>query len=121
MTDRRDLLRLAGFLVALLVVTGAILLATGGGSSDSPKGPSDGDGQVDGVLVAAEPAKLVLRPADGSPDMTFEVRATEAPTLDVPHLAQEHVPQQLPVRIAYIREDGKLYALRADDAPLPNG
>lgn len=35
MTDRRDLLRLAGFLVALLVVAGAIVLATQGGSGGS--------------------------------------------------------------------------------------
>jgi hypothetical protein len=121
LTDRRDLLRLTGFLVALLVVTGAILLATSGGSSSKKSnGLAGGQGQVDGRVLVAEPTKLVLKPASGGADMTFAIRATEAPNFDVFHL-QQHAADGLLTRVTYIEEDGTLYALRADDAPEPAG
>ena len=121
MTDRRDLLRLAGFLLALLVVTGAVLLATGGGgsSSDSSKA-SEGQGTVDGLVETVSADQLVLKPSDGRAAMTFKIRATEAPNFDVFHL-QQHAADGFPTRVTFIREDGQLYALRADDAPVPNG
>ena len=121
MTDRRDLLRLSGVLLALLVVTGAILLATGGGSSSSPSDVRPSDAKVvDGLVLEAAPERLRLRPDGGSGEMTFQIRATERPNFDVYHL-QQHAADGLLTRVSYVEDGGTLYALRADDAPPPPG
>ena len=116
MTDRRDLLRLAGFLVALLVVTGAILLATGGGSDSGGGGRAAGALQIDGTVIEVDAVHLVLKPTTGAEPMSFAIRATEQPQFDVFHL-QQHSADGLPTRVTYIEQDGRRYALRADDAP----
>ena len=120
MTDRRDLLRLTGFLVALLVVAGAIMLATQGGGSDSgEQAAAGGQQQIDGLVMQATSELLVLRPSDGSAERRFAIRPTDAPKFDVFHL-QQHAADGLPTRVTYVEQDGALYALRADDAPVPN-
>ena len=120
MTDRRDLLRLTAFLVALLVAAGAILLATSGGSDSSDQGPTAPGAQVvDGLVISVTPEQLVLRPATGGAEMTFAIRATERPAFDVFHLKQ-HAADGLLTRVTYFSSGGTLYASRADDAPQPN-
>lgn len=122
MTDRRDLLRLSGVLLALLVVTGAVLLATGGGSTSSSGDVRPSEAKVvDGLVLEAAPERLRLRPDGGSGEMTFQIRATERPNFDVYHL-QQHAADGLLTRVSYVEgEGGTLYALRADDAPPPPG
>ena len=119
MTDRRDLLRLTGFLVALLVVAGAIMRATQGGSDSGDEAAAGGQQQIDGIVTEATSENLVLRPAGGSGVMTFSIRPVDAPKFDVFHL-QQHAADGLPTRVAHLRQSGALYALRADDAPVPN-
>ena len=117
MTDRRDLLRLIGLLVALLVVAGAIMLATQGGS-DASDGGRDGEAeQVDGVVTQVSSERLVLQPTTGGAPMTFSIRAVDLPKFDVFHLEQ-HAADGLPTRVTYIEDGEQRYALRADDAPL---
>ena len=118
MTDRRDLLRLTGFLVALLVVAGAIILATGGGSGDSGSddGRAGGAQQVDGLVLEVTSERLVLRPSAGGDPMEFTIRAVDQPSFDVFHL-QQHAADGLPTRVTYLEDGSVKYALRADDAP----
>jgi hypothetical protein len=118
-TDRRDLLRLTGFLVALLVVAGAIMLATQGGGSDRPDEAAGGQRQIDGLVLQATSELLVLRPSDGSAERRFAIRPTDTPKFDVFHL-QQHAADGLLTRVTYVEQDGQLYALRADDAPQPS-
>jgi hypothetical protein len=121
MTERRDLLRLAGFLAALLVVTGAIVLATSGGSKgdDGPRAAA-GAQTMDGIVMQVDAVKLVLRPSAGGENVTFEIRAVDQPNFDVFHL-QQHAADGLPTRVSYLQDGSRRYALRADDAPVPNG
>ncbi|CAA9531886.1 MAG: hypothetical protein AVDCRST_MAG85-3754 [uncultured Solirubrobacteraceae bacterium] len=120
MTDRRDLLRLVGFLAALLVVTGAIVLATSGGSKgdDGPRA-AGGAQTLDGIVMEVDAVKLVLRPATGGENVTFEIRAVDQPNFDVFHL-QQHAADGLNTRVTYLQDGTRRYALRADDAPEPN-
>ena len=120
MTDRRDLLRLSGVLLALLVVTGAVLLATGGGSDSSGSSAPGPEKVVDGLVLEATPERLRLRPDGGTGEMTFQIRATERPKFDVYHL-QQHAADGLLTRVAYEQEGAQLYALWAEDAPPPPG
>lgn len=119
MTDRRDLLRLTGFLAALLVVTGAIVLATSSGSKgDSGPSAPGGTQTIDGIVMQVDAVKLVLRPAGGQ-DVTFEIRAVDQPNFDVFHLKQ-HAADGLNTRVTYLQDGSRRYALRADDAPEPS-
>ena len=120
MTDRRDLLRLTGVLVALLVVTGAVLLAVGGGSSSSGDARPGAAKVVDGLVLEAAPEQIRLRPDGGTGEMTFQIRATERPKFDIYHL-QQHAADGLLTRVSYVAEGGTLYALWAEDAPPPPG
>jgi hypothetical protein len=116
-TDRRDLLRMAAFLVVLLVAVGAILLATGGGS-DSKEPAAAGGTQVDGIVVDVSVERLVLRPSDGRADMEFAIRPIDRPSFDVFHLRQ-HAADGLLTRVTFLRDGQTLYALSAEDAPQP--
>ncbi len=122
MTDRRDLIRLAAVLTALLVLAGGIMLLTQGGADDGDSGAAADGTQliVDGVVTEVTPEKLVLRPNDGTPLMTFLIRATERPSFDIFHL-QEHAADGLSTRVTYVKQGERTYALRADDAPVPGG
>lgn len=96
--------------VALLVVTALVLLATGGGSgSDADRGELSRDG----LLTVVEPDRLVLQ-TDGGAETTFAVRPIDARRLDLAHLA-EHRDQGLQSRVFFLRQDGELYATRVDD------
>lgn len=103
------------------MVAGAIMLATQGGS-DSGGEPAAGPGgqrQIDGVVTEATSEQLVLRPTWRDGVMTFEIRPVDASKFDVFHL-QRHAADGLATRVTYLQQDGVLYALRADDAPVPN-
>jgi hypothetical protein len=119
-TDRREILRLTGILAALLVVTGLILLATSGGGSDSPdEGAAAGQRTVDGLVLEATPEQLRLRPQAGGSEIAFGIRQVDRPSFDVFHL-QQHAADGLLTRVTYFEQGGRLYALRADDAPQAN-
>lgn len=115
MNDRRDLLRLTGVLVALLVATGAIILATGGGS-DSEESGTSGLQTVDGIVQSVDATQLTLQPEGGGAPIRFAIRAVDQPTFDVFHL-QEHAADGLLTRVSYIEDGSVKYATRADDAP----
>jgi hypothetical protein len=112
MTQRGDLVRMGAILLGLLVVTGAVLLATsgsGGGSS------TIGRGTVDGTLLSASQEQgLLLRPSDGGAVQRFAVRPIDVRRLDFFHL-QDHASQKLPSRVHYEEEGGVRYAVRVDD------
>ena len=114
--ERKDLLRLAGFLVGLLAFTGVIMLVAGGGSG-GPGGAAGPRTQAtaDGRLTEVSAERLVLQPTDGSAPMTFAMRPEVARTIDLFHL-QLHSRDQLPSRVYYETDGKSMYALRVDDA-----
>ena len=112
--SRRDLLRLSALLAVLLLLTGIVVLATAGGS--------DGGGPVttktaEGLLTEVSEQRLVLAPSDGSAQMTFEVRAQDARSIDFFHLEQHSADQLLSV-VTYEQDGNRRYAVRVDDAPV---
>jgi hypothetical protein len=108
---RGEVARMAAVLVALLLVTGVVLLvAQGEGGSDLPD-----RGSVEGRLLFVSEEKLVLQPADGSGEITFELRPIHARQLDLFHL-QTHASDGLATIVEYERDGDTLYALSADDA-----
>jgi hypothetical protein len=111
-SSRSDLVRMAAVLAALLVVTGAVLLLTGGGSGDRVSESAT----VDGRLTVVEQTRLVLQPNDGGPQQTFSIRPTDVARLDLPHL-ETHAADQLPSRVFYETEGSTRYAVRVDDLP----
>ena len=113
MTQRSDLVRMAAILVGLLVVTGAILLATG--SSGGGESSSVARGTVDGTLLSASQDQgIVVQSSDGGPVQRFAVRPIDVRRLDFFHL-QDHASQKLPSRVFYEQEGGTRYAVRVDD------
>ena len=121
MTERRDLIRLAGLMVLLLVATGAVLFATKGESSSSPERASADQLQVDGIVMEATSDRLVLRPTTpNSGDMAFEIRPVDRKAFDVFHL-QQHAADGLATRVTYVKDGDAMYALSAIDAPVPAG
>jgi hypothetical protein len=112
MTERGDLVRMGAILVGLLVVTGAVLLATGSGGGGSP---SVQRGTVDGTLLSASQEQgIVVQPSGGGPVQRFAVRPIDVRRLDFFHL-QDHASQKLPSRVFYEQEGGQRYAVRVDD------
>jgi hypothetical protein len=112
MTERGDLVRMGAILVGLLVVTGAILVATsgtGGGKATTARGTVDGT-----LLSASQEQGIVVQPADGGPVQRFSVRPIDVRRLDFFHL-QDHASQKLPSRVFYEQEGGTRYAVRVDD------
>jgi len=108
--DRRDLLRIAGLIAALLAVVGIVLLAGGGGGSGERE-----TGRMEGVLTEVSEARLVLQPARGGEPETFTVRPQDRRNLDLFHLEQ-HAADSLPSIVHFERVDGERYAVRVDDA-----
>jgi hypothetical protein len=117
-TDRRDLIRLGALLGALLLVAGVIMFATEGGSGSSGAKARAGEATIDGRVLSVTTEKLVLQPADGSPEISFDIRQIDLKRFDVFHLEQ-HAQQGLLTRVTFIRDKGKLYAVNALDAPVP--
>ena len=109
--DRRDLLRIAGLIAALLAVVGIVLLAGGGGD-----GAERRTGQARGVLTAVEETQLVLQPDEGGAPQRFEVRPEDRRQLDFFHLRQ-HAADALPSIVHYEEVDGRRFAVRVEDAP----
>ena len=104
--------------IALGGLVALTLLVGGGGDTAGTSGSS-----VEGSITTVEPNRLVLRterPIDGKRDVEFTVRPENAAALDLPHL-ETHVTDNLPVTLYFEREDDRLYAVRAEDAPAPGG
>jgi hypothetical protein len=112
--DRRELLRLGGFLAALLLIAGAIMLITGGGSDSKAGGPVT-QAQAVGVLTEVSAERLVLQPSDGSAPIQFTIRPQDARTIDLFHL-QQHSQDQLQSIVFYETDREQKYVLRVDDA-----
>ena len=107
--DRRDLLRLAGLIAALLVLVGVVLLAGGGG------GPAETtSGRMTGILTTVSDTRLDLR-TDTGDTQAFAIRPQDRRNLDLFHL-QQHSADALPSIVHYEEEGGTLYAVRVDDA-----
>lgn len=105
---------MSAVLVALLTVTGVVLLFTGSGSSEGGGGLESRDG----VLSRVEPTQIVLEPSDGGSAVTYALRPIDARRIDLPHL-QAHREQGLASRVFFEREGGALYAVRVDDLQTP--
>ena len=108
--DRRDLLRIAGLIVALLAVVGVVLLASGGGG-----GGERTTGQMHGILTEVSESRLVLQPSSGGDPEEFTVRPQDRRNLDLFHLEQ-HSADALPSIVHYEQQGGERFALRVDDA-----
>ena len=106
--DRRDLLRIAGLIVALLAIVGVVLLVGGGGATERSTG------QARGVLVAVTETNLDLRTEDGGV-RKFEIRPEDLRRLDLFHLRQ-HASASLPSIVHYEKVGDTFYAVRVDDA-----
>ena len=109
--DRRDVLRLAGLIAALLVLVGIVLLAGGGGGGSG----ETTSGRVQGVLTTVADDRLVLQPDNGGAQEQFRIRPEDRRALDLFHLRQ-HAADKLPSIVHYEETDGTKYALRVDDA-----
>ena len=107
--DRRDLLRLAGLIAALLALVGVVLLAGGGGGSEEAA-----SGRMTGILTSVSDTRLDLRPDTGDTPV-FTIRPQDRRNLDLFHL-QQHSADALPSIVHYEQEGGTLYAVRVDDA-----
>ena len=106
--DRRELLRLASLLGVLLLVTGAIVLFTqGGGAAPEQQG-------LEGVITSVDASGFMLRPQDGGPERRLTVAPQDARTVDIPHL-NDHVRDQIPVRVVVRQEGGITYAREVID------
>ena len=112
--DRRELLRLAGLLGVLLLVTGAIVLFTQGDGSAGEQPAA-----LEGTISSVRADGFTLRPADGGPERELGVLPQDAAVVDLPHL-QEHVTDQLPVRVLIREERGVTYAREVIDL-APSG
>lgn len=112
--DRRELLRLAGLLGLLLLVTGAIVLFTQGGGSGQERAAA-----LEGTITSVREDGFTLRPADGGPERELGVQPRDAAVVDLPHL-QEHVTDQVPVRVLLREERGVTYAREVVDL-VPSG
>ena len=110
--ERRDLLRLAILVVALLVVTGAIALATDG---DGGPAPSKTMQRAEGIVTRVSQTEVVLQPTDGGPEITFSVLPEDARRIDLFHV-QQHAQQQLPSEVLYRQEGDARYAVFVNDA-----
>ena len=109
-------LLLAAIAVCLAAV-GLILLFGGGSSEPSKPASAQGLPYIDGTLVVAEETRLVLRPADGSPEVTFTIRPEDVSNFDIAHL-QSHSSVGIPTRIYYEEDGGTRYAVYKEDAPV---
>ena len=112
--DRRELLRLGALLGALLLVTGAIVLLTQGG--DSAEEPA---ASLEGTIVAVSQSGFTLQPQDGGQQRELGVLPQDAAVVDLPHL-QDHVQDQIPVRVLIREERGTTYAREVIDL-VPSG
>jgi hypothetical protein len=115
-SSRSDLLRMGAFLGALLLVTGVVLLVTGGGGSGASQPQVR---TLDGRLTSVQQTELTLQPDGGGPVERFTVRPIDRRTLDLPHL-QTHMAQGLPSRVLYETDGAERYAVRVDDLPPPS-
>jgi hypothetical protein len=115
-----DLPRVKLILAAIGVCLAAvgIIMLFGGGSSE-PSKPTSAEGQpyIDGTLVVVEETRLVLKPADGGPDITFAIRPQDVRNFDIAHL-QSHSSVGIPTRIYYEEDGDTKYALYKEDAPV---
>ena len=104
-------------LAVCLVAVGLVLLI--GGGSDEPSKPAAAQDAafMDGTLVVVEETRLVLKPSDGSADVTFTIRPEDVGNFDIAHL-QSHSSVGIPTRIYYEEADGTRYALYKEDAPV---
>ena len=102
--SRREVLRLGALLGALLVITGAVVLLTQGGGDSSAESRG-----IEGTIASVSESSFTLRPKDGGPDRLMTVRPEDARVVDVPHLEQ-HVRDQIPVRVVVREERGVTYA-----------
>ncbi len=112
--------RLKLLLAALAVCLAAVglILLFGGGSSEPSKPASAQDlPYVDGTLVVVEQTRLVLRPADGGPEIDFTIRPEDVENFDIAHL-QSHSSVGIPTRIYYEDDGGTRYAVYKEDAPV---
>ena len=103
---------MGAFLGALLLVTGVVLLLTGGGGS----GDRPASGQVDGRLTSVQETELTLQPNGGGAVERFTVRPIDRRVLDLDHL-RDHMAQGLPSRVIYQSDGDERYAVRVDDLP----
>ena len=104
-------------LVVCLAAVGLILLFGGGSSEPSRPASADELPYVDGTLVVAEETRLVLRPADGSAEITFAIRPEDVANFDIAHL-QSHSSIGIPTRIYYEEDGATKYAVYKEDAPV---
>ena len=111
-SPRADLLRMGGFLAALLLVTGLVVLAMGGDASDGSAGT------VEGRITTVNDRELVLQPEGGGAAERFVIRPIDVRRLDIPHL-QTHASQGLPSRVIFEREGAERHVVRVDDLPPP--
>ncbi len=112
--------RLKLLLAAIAVCLAAVglILLFGGGSSEPSRPASAQDlPYVDGTLVVAEETRLVLRPADGGPEVNFTIRPEDVGNFDIAHL-QSHSSVGIPTRIYYEDDGGTRYAIYKEDAPV---
>ena len=119
--DRRTRNLFAVVLIVLIGVTGAIALASGGGTSTAPSPPA-GAATVDGVVVAVDARTLTdvrsfdLRTGDGR-ILTFGLAQLQNGVTFAPGHLAEHQATAIPVRVWYRDAGGSLQALYLADAP----
>ena len=83
-----------------------------------PAKPASAQGlpYLDGTLVVADETRLVMRPFDGSAEVTFAIRPQDVQNFDIAHL-QSHSSVGIPTRIYYEEQGGTKYAIYKEDAP----
>lgn len=109
--------------LGLLLVASVVWLFSGEGSEPQPPADVESYETVDGTLVAVEDDELTMEPfeaVDGKDRLVFVIRDADADQFDLAHL-RSHSSIGLPTRLFYEEQDGTLYAVYKEDAPVNTG
>ena len=106
--------------LTLLLVASVVWLFSGEGSQPEPPANVESFATIDGTLVEIDDNLLTMEPfepLDGKKTLKFVIRPKDADQFDLAHL-RSHSSIGLPTRIFYEEDDGTLYAVFKEDAPV---